>query len=298
MNHIKIAIIGAGAVGSTIAYALILKNIMAHISLIDIDEIRCRGEILDLSDTLPFGSFSEITHGSLEDARNAHIIIIAAGKKQDPGQDRMALYEINKKTVASIIDSLNPIKKDTIIIVVTNPVDLMTYVAQQHAKLPQSQIFGSGTFLDTLRMRTLLAEHLSIAAPSIHAYVLGEHGDKQFPAWSCAYIGGTPLSSFGLSEKQLQTIAEKTRNKAREIIKCKGSTYYGIATCVAALCQTIFSNQKRITPLSCFIKEYKVCLSLPVVLSNKGTEKIIHPPLSQQENKLLMQSVELLQKFM
>jgi L-lactate dehydrogenase len=270
---------------------------MVHISLIDIDEMRCHGEILDLSDTISFGNFAQIEQGTIENARNADIIIIAAGKKQEPGQDRMALLETNKKVVTSIINSIKPINRHTIIIVVTNPVDLMTYFVQQYADLSKSQIIGSGTFLDTLRLRTLLANRLSIDESSIHAYILGEHGDKQFPAWSCAYIAGTPLSSFNLSDTELQTMAQKTRDKAYEIIECKGATYYGIATCVAAICRTIIADQKQITPLSCYLEKYNVCLSLPVVLGKSGIEKIIYPPLNPHEKKLFDQAIESIKKF-
>ncbi len=297
MNHTKIAIIGAGAVGSTIAYALLLKNVTAEIILIDANEMRCRGEILDLSDAIALSETISITEGSFKDARNANIIVITAGKRQEPGQDRIALLEQNKKIITSIINSLKPINPNTIIIMVTNPVDIMTLIAQQHAKIPVSHIFGSGTFLDTQRLRSELSKRLAIASPSIHAYILGEHGDTQFPAWSSAYIGGTPLSSFKLPMQKLNEIAKHTKDKAYEIIACKGSTYYGIATCVATLCHIIVSDQKRIIPVSCYIQKYKVCLSMPAVLGKNGIEKIIEVPLNGHEKKQLMHSIATLKNY-
>lgn len=297
MKSIKISIIGAGSVGSTIAYALMLKNIAAQIYLIDINEIRCRGEILDLSDALSFCGPSHIKSGTTSDAQQSDIIVVAAGSRQKPGQDRRALFEQNRQIVTDIITTLQPINKNSIIIMVTNPVDSLTYVAQQLSGLPRSQVFGSGTFLDTQRLRELIATRIHIAEQSIHAYVLGEHGDTQFAAWSCARVAGMTMADFGLSETDLIHIAQKAREKAYEIIACKGATYYGIATSVAALCRTILFNQKRVTPVSCYVEEFKVCLSLPVVLARNGIEKILHLPLSSHEQKQLAHSAKVLQKM-
>lgn len=298
MKHTKISIIGAGAVGSTIAYALMLKNVSAEICLIDIDETRCRGEILDLSDALSFCGPSIIHSGSLKNAGQSHIVIIAAGKRQEPGQDRVALLQANKKVIKSIIDGMQPINQNTIIIMVTNPLDILTLYAQEIANLPRSQVFGSGTFLDTQRLRGLLSKKLQIAEQSIHAYILGEHGDTQFPAWSCAYVAGSPLKNFNLSDQELVHMAKETREKAYEIIKCKGATFYGIATCVAAICRTIIFDQKRVTPLSCYLEQYEACLSVPVVLGENGIEKIIELPLNDKELQQLDSSAAELKKYL
>jgi L-lactate dehydrogenase len=290
MKHTKISIIGAGSVGSTIAYALLLKNIAAEVVLIDIDEIRCRGEILDLSDALSFCGPSLIHSGSTEDMQTSEIIIIAAGKRQQPGQERIALLKENKKVIESIINSIQPLRKDAIIIVVTNPMDLITRYAQELSHLPTSQVFGSGTFLDTQRLRGALSKKIKIAEQSIHAYILGEHGDTQFPAWSCARVAGISLSEFGITQKELDHIAHET-------ISCKGATYYGIATCVAALCRTIIFDQKRVTPVSCYIKEFDVSLSMPVVLGAKGIEQILTVPLNAKEEEQLARSIKTLKSY-
>lgn len=295
MKHTKISIIGAGAVGSTIAYALLLKNLTAEICLIDIDEKRCRGEILDLSDALPFTDTSMVKAGTNEDARNSDIIVIAAGKRQEPKQTRLQLYETNKDTISSIIKELQPISKHAIIVMVSNPLDLLVLQAQKESGLPHSQVFGTGTFLDTQRLRGILSKKLNIAEQSIHAYVLGEHGDTQFAAWSCAHVGGIPLTSL-LDKKELDNIAQQAKDKAYEIISCKGATYWGIATCTAEICRTIIFNQKRVTPLSVYLKQYDAYLSMPAVLGENGIEQVLDIPLNEDEQKLLAHSAETLKK--
>ena len=297
MAHKKIAIIGAGAVGSTTAYALILKNVIAEVILVDIDEERCKGEILDLSDAL-FCSTSKIHGGTAQDAAQADIIIIAAGIRQKPKQTRIELIATNRSIISAILEQIRPISLHTIIIMVTNPVDILTLDAQQFSGLPRNQVFGSGTFLDTQRLCGILAKKLNITAQSIDAYILGEHGDTQFPAWSNAYIAGIPLHDFPqINQKELNQIAEETRKKAYEIISCKGATYYGIATCVAAMCQAIIFDQKLVMPLSCYIPSFDVCLSMPAVLGENGIEEILPIPLNEKEEQQLIRSAEHLQKL-
>jgi L-lactate dehydrogenase len=297
MKHTKISIIGAGAVGSTIAYALILNKVAAEICLIDVNEIRCRGEILDLSDAIPFSGPSLIHGETAKNAGKSDIIIIAAGKRQEPGEDRIALLNTNKKIIKSILQEIQPINKESIIIMVTNPVDILTLYAQELINHPRSQLFGSGTFLDTQRLRGLLSQKIHIAEQSIHAYILGEHGDTQFPAWSCARVAGIPLQDFGLSEKELEAMARETKDKAYEIIKCKGATFYGIATCVAALCRTIIFDQKRVTPVSCYLEQYDICMSVPVVLGKNGINTILQLPLNKREIEQLDQSAQAIRTY-
>jgi len=293
MKHSKIAIIGAGSVGSTTAYALILKSIAAEIILIDIDEPRCHGEILDLSDALTFDGSSKIRSGSSADAAQADIIIIAAGRAQKPGETRRELLTTNKKIIADIFATIKPINPAAIIIMVTNPVDPLTALAQSISDLPIHQVFGTGTFLDTLRLRGHIAEKFNIARESIHAYIIGEHGDSQCVAWSSAEIAGTPITQFpDMHEKNFEAIAQKVKNIAYDIIACKGSTHFGIATCVAKICNAIVFDQKLIMPLSTYIKDYDVVFSMPVVVGENGIEKIIPIPLNDNERKNLELSAE------
>ena len=204
---------------------------------------------------------------------------------------------MNKKIIKSILQEIQPINKESVIIMVTNPVDVLTLYAQELVNHPRSQLFGSGTFLDTQRLRGLLSKKLQIAEQSIHAYILGEHGDTQFPAWSCARVAGIPLQDFSLSEKELEAMARETKEKAYEIIKCKGATFYGIATCVAALCRTIIFDQKRVTPVSCYLEQYDVCMSVPVVLGKNGIKAILQLPLNKKEKEQLDQSAQALKKY-
>lgn len=295
-----IAIIGSGSVGSTSAYALILKKIAAHIILVDVDEARCRGEVLDLSDALSFcDGTNTITTGTFEQARNAGIIIISAGARQKPGQPRTELLATNKKVIEDIMGKLHPINPNAIIIMVSNPLDILTHQAWQLSGLPHTQVFGTGTFLDSKRLGSALAQQLGIAQESVHAYVLGEHGDSQFAAWSITRIDGVPFNSFKeLTSATLNTIADQARNKAYEIIACKQATYYGIGTSVATICQAIIHNQKIVLPLSHFVKELGVCLSLPVILGAHGIEGALPITLNKQEQEQLQQSAQHIKKCM
>jgi L-lactate dehydrogenase len=298
MKHSKIAIIGAGFVGSTTAYALLLQNIVAEIILVDINEIRCRGEILDLSDALSFDGASQIRSGSSSDAAQADIIIIAAGKPQKMNESRTELLAANTEVINAIFKEIKPINQGAIVIVITNPVDLITYQAQQIAGLPHNQVFGSGTFLDTQRLRSIIGHKLHISEQSVDAYILGEHGDSQFAAWSSAKIGGIPLSEYpGVQQKDLEVLAIEVRDKAYEIISCKGATYYGIAACVARICKAIIFDQKLVLPLSVYNEKFNICLSMPVVLGENGVEKILSVPLNDNEEKKLAESAKTLKEL-
>jgi len=299
MKHTKITVIGAGAVGSTTVYALMLKNIAAEIILVDRDKDRCKGEAFDLSDALSFSETSKITSSHQADGQQSNIVIITAGVPQLPGQSRMQLLDTNGKIVTSIIEDLKPLDKNTIIIVVTNPVDVMTLYAQQAAGLPRGQVFGTGTFLDSQRMKGLLSKKLNIAEQSIHAHILGEHGDSQFPVWSSAQIAGVPILDFAqLTQKDLDTLALEVKQKAHEIIKCKGSTFFGIAACTSAICESIIFDKKRIVPVSTFIEQFGLCLSMPAVLGCNGIEQIIPVPLNKKEKAQMEQSAQKIKNAM
>lgn len=300
MKQATVAIIGAGAVGSTAAYALMMRGVAHHIMLVDINEKRCSGEVKDLSDAIAMSTGSastRITVGTLKEAGQADIIVIAAGIPQRPGQSRLELLKTNCAVLDSLVKGMQPLKKESIIIVVTNPVDILTRYVQKISGLPRNQVFGSGTFLDTQRLRGCIAEKLGINPLSIHVYVLGEHGDSQFVAWSAAHVGGEPLADFKqLSAAELERMAYEAKNRAYEIIECKGFTSFSIGACIATYCENIFKDTKRVLPLSCFIDELGVCLSMPAVLGAQGVEQVMEQPLNQQEQHKLAASVKVLQE--
>lgn len=297
MNN-TIAIIGAGRVGTTTAYTLLLKNLVANLLLVDIDVDRCSGEVADISDILAFLPAAHVRQASLLEARSADIIIICAGFAQsNPQETRLDLAQKNKPIIEQIIKTLEPIPPHTIIILVTNPVDIMTTIAQHIVPKAKSRIFGSGTWLDTQRLRRFIGEALAIAPESIDAFVIGEHGDTQCIAWSQILVGGTPLSTSTLSQKQQETISLKTKNEVYSIIEKKCATYFGVASCVADLCQAIIFDEKRVIPVSCFQSEYDLCLSMPVVLGRNGIEQILPLTLSPQETALLQKSAKAMHSF-
>jgi len=296
-GHAKVAIVGIGFVGSSAAYALMLKNIAAELILVDVNVDRCEGEVLDLSDALSFSSASKVVAGTLQDAAKADIIVITVGRNRIVKSDksRLDLLEANTKIMSSIIKEMLPINPRAVILVVSNPVDVMTYVTQELSDLPRSQVLGSGTWLDTQRLRNLLSLKLGIAQESVNAFVLGEHGDSQFVGWSSACVAGLPLYSFSeMTEEKCAKYAYDTKKKAYEIIQRKGATFFGIGACVADICENIIFNQKRVMPVSSFHEEYGACLGMPSIVGENGLQEVLYPPLSPKEQLQLEKSAETL----
>lgn len=287
----KIAIIGAGAVGSTIAYSLILKNIPADVLLVDTNEKRCRGEILDLQDIQSYNQTCGISAGLFKDARDANIIIIAAGARQEVGQSRMDLIATNKEVITQICNQLIPLRSDAIILMISNPVDILTTHAQRMLNISTNRIFSSGTLLDTQRLLATLSKRYKVAEQSIDVFILGEHGDTQFPAWSTAHIAGVPLCDFeSCNQIELDAMAQEVAHRAYEIISCKGSTFFGIASCITTICQAIIHNQNLILPVSCYQKEFDLYLSMPAIIGKQGIEGIVPIKLNTQEYNQLKAS--------
>lgn len=293
----KIAIIGAGRVGATVAYSLLMRNLASEIIMVDVHQERCEGEVRDLADTLTFCPTSSVIQGSFEQARAAQIIIICAGHAQQPGQTRLELLNTNKDIIASIMRSLEPINKDALVIMVTNPLDIMTHIAQHNSSLPQEQIFGTGTWLDTQRLRRYLGAALNVNPTSINTLIVGEHGDAQCVVWSHTLCGGVPINEMGLTQQQLDDIAHTARNEAYVIIEKKCGTYYGIAACVADICQTIIFDRKTVMPLSVFVPEFNTCLSVPVVLGARGVERHAAMSLNAQEQMCLQNAAQKLREI-
>ncbi len=295
MKKTIVAIVGAGYVGVATAYALITRGVASEILLTDSDTARCKGERLDLSDALPFSASGSVRMVSLKDAAQADIIIIAAGIRQKEDQQRLELLNANSSIIREIFQNMTPMRQESLIIMVTNPVDAMTLLAQEISGLPRNQIFGTGTFLDTQRLRVALGKYFKVGAESIHAYILGEHGPTQFPLWSSASVGGVPIDRIqDITQEQCVAIARDVRQKADEIIYLKKATCFGIAACVAELCSYIQHDQKQVIPLSWYNQEYDVCISMPVVLGSQGIERIFSMSMNGHEETLMRESLEAL----
>lgn len=280
----KVAIIGAGAVGAACASNLILLKVCSEVILVDIAEDRCEGEVLDLEDA-GFVSGVRVVKGTFAEAGQADVIVITAGIGQKPGESRIQLIGKNKAVLKSIFSSMSPVNPDAIILLVSNPVDILTKVAQDLSTLSKHQIFGSGTFLDTQRFRIAVASKVQVAPSAVNAYVLGEHGDSQFAATSSATIGGVPISLFeSLTPEFLNEAAEAAKMRAYEIIDKKGATYHGIAACVATMVDSVLNNRKMVFPLSVLDKKANVCISLPTILGRDGAEKILPLQLNKEEH--------------
>jgi L-lactate dehydrogenase len=296
MRH-TIAIIGVGAVGSAIANAIISLNISADLILLDKDEERCAGHVQDLSDALGFSLTSRVFQGTYEDVKKAHIVIISAGRPQQPGESRLELIGTNKEILDDVLSQLVGLRQDALVIMVTNPLDILTYCALKQLDIPRKQIFGTGTYLDSQRLRHLLGNELGISERSIEAFVLGEHGDSQVIAWSSTKIAGNPVEQFGITLRRQRELAQRTKQIAYEIIHAKGASYFGISSAVAQLCEMILYNARQIVPISWYHEEYAVCMSLPVLLTEKGIEKTTHLALTKKEQEALERSAEMLRNY-
>ncbi|KAJ4376008.1 hypothetical protein N0V83_001288 [Neocucurbitaria cava] len=269
----QIAILGAGDVGATIAYSLIMNPVAGEILIVDPKEEVRDAQVQDLSDATFHGNTStRVRAGTHKEAGQCDIVVITAGAKQKKGESRTDLIGRNKAILDSAISDMKPFRPDTILLLVANPVDVLTYFAQQFSSLPKHQVLGSGTFLDTARLRGILASKAGVAASSIDAYVLGEHGESQFVAWSLASIGGVPLDSAlekGV-EIDKKKIADETRGKATAIMESKGATNYGIGGVAASICKSVLFDERIVRPVSAWQEELGVCLSLPAVVGRAG----------------------------
>lgn len=302
MSPSKIAIIGAGAVGATTAYAAAIRNIAAEIVLIDVNEQKEEGEVMDIRDGICLVETGCIKRGDFKNAADADIIIITAGLAQKPGETRLDLVNKNKEILKSIFKGIGKIKSSAIVIMVANPVDVLTYLAQKISGLPKNQVFGSGTTLDTARLKAEIGRRLKVSPQSIHGYVLGEHGDTEFVAWSTVTVGGMPLLKMKkFTVKDLKDIEEKVRKEAYEIISRKGATFFGIALVLADLVEAILYNQHKILPVAPHLTNWNgvsdVCMGTPTVIGRNGVESIWPLELNSDEKKKLKKSADTLKGY-
>ncbi len=305
-HPLRVAIVGTGNVGSTFAYALLLSGLAPEIVLIDINRARAEGEAMDLNHALPFAHPTRIWAGDYSDCAGAAITMVAAGVAQKPGETRLDLVKRNAEVFRQVIPRVAEHNPNGIILIATNPVDVLTYASWKFSGLPAERVIGSGTILDTARFRYLLSQHFGVDSHSVHAYIIGEHGDSEVPVWSLAHIAGMRLPAYAeatgiaLEPAALEEIFRCTRDAAYEIIRRKGATYYAVAAGLMRIVQAILRDQRTVLSVSSLIRDYRgiddVCLSLPTVLYRDGVERVLRLNLSPDETDALRRSAAVLRK--
>ncbi len=308
INVRKLAMIGCGFVGSASAFCLMQSGLFSEMVLIDADKARAEGEALDISHGVPFARQMKIYAGGYDDIQDAAIIIITAGANQKPGETRLDLVHKNVSIFGSIIPEIAKRDCQGILLVVSNPVDILTYTALKLSGFTENRVIGSGTVLDTARLKCALGEHLSVDSKSVHAFIIGEHGDSEIAAFSSANVSGIALSEFcemrGHFEhdENSRQIAENVKNSAYEIIRKKHATYYGIAMAVKRICEVIIRDEKSILPVSSMMYgEYgieDVVLSMPAIVGKNGVETHVPIPLSEEERMKLEESARTLKDIL
>ena len=302
----KIGVIGAGNVGAAIVNALVLKNIGKEIILFNRDRNKAIGQAMDIDDTIPLLSEMMIkATNNYADLKDCKVIAITIGARQNEGETRIQLLERNAKIIKSTIEELDKVAPNAILILVSNPVDILTRVAQESSKRNSCMIFGSGTLLDTSRLRYQLGKELNVNRKNVHVHVIGEHGDSEFPVWSNAIIGSISLDRFISNIEDLESIKESitkiVKNRAYEIIKRKGYTDFGVAVALAKLIQCVLRDEKKIYSVSVKVhKDYKldenVVLSLPCVIGTNGIENKLFMELDNYETEMLRETTLKLNK--
>ncbi len=303
---LKGVIIGAGQVGMACAYSMLIQNTLDEMLLVDVNQEKLQGEVMDLLHGLPFIAPTVIRAGTLADSDDPDIVIITAGAKQNPGETRLDLITRNVQIFKELVPEIVQYCPHAILLLVTNPVDIMTYVTLKLSGFPCNRVLGSGTVLDTARFRYLLANQLQLDPRSLHAYIIGEHGDSEVPVWSKANISGMSLCNGGIEQcsgsdtDRLKEIFEEVKNAAYEVIKRKGATSYAIGLGVTDIVKAILRNQNRVLTVSSLIPGingiHDVCLSLPAVVNRQGVTRVLNLSLTAEEEKLLQGSARVLKE--
>lgn len=303
----KIGIIGAGYVGSATAFSLIMTSVANKVILVDLNEKKAQAEAMDIAHAAPFASAGKIKAGNYTDLQGCEIVIITAGANQKPGETRLDLLSRNVKIFENIIPQVVANAPDSILLIATNPVDIMTKVALKLSGFAKTRVIGSGTVLDTARFRNLLGLYLGASTKSVHADVLGEHGDSEVLIWSSAEAGTLSLEEYAaqagkeLNEHIKSEITDGVVNAAYKIIDGKGATYYGIAGAITHICRAISNNEYAILTVSSehddVLGVNQVCMSLPTVINRQGVYRVIKPKISEKEEKLLRISAQKISDF-
>ncbi len=306
IDNRKIAIIGTGMVGSTIAYTLMEQGLFSEIVLVNAHRERAEGEAMDINHAMTFLSPMNIYAGDYDDIVDASIIIVTAGAGQKVGETRLDLVRKNAAILGGIIPEIARRDYQGILLIVSNPVDILTHVALKLSGFSRCRVFGSGTVLDTARLKYLIGEHLDVDYRGVQSYIIGEHGDSEIPVWSSTCVSGIPLNTFcelrGFHEHQasMQRLAQSVKNSAYEIIKRKKATYYGIAMAVRYICAAIVRNERSVLPVSCHLEgEYglrDVTLSVPAIVGCSGIQKILPLALDREESAAFAESARILKE--
>jgi len=302
----KVGILGCGFVGSAAAYAMVLQGAANELVLVDLNRKLAQAHAEDILHATPFAHPVRIIAGDYDSLIDSELIVLACGVGQRPGETRLQLLERNARIFEEVIPRVQQFAPQAILLVATNPVDIITRIVTRISGLPSGRVIGSGTILDTARFRALLAEHLRVASQSVHAYVLGEHGDSEVLVWSSATVGGVPLSDFAeqagvsITDEIHKQIDERVRRAAYRIIEGKGATYYGIGAGLSRIAHAIRNDERAVLTVSTVTDEMKelgaVSLSLPRVIGSRGIEATLRPKLSLDETTSLLKSAEILRQ--
>lgn len=289
----KIVIVGAGSVGMTFAFSLLIHGLASQIAVIDVNKERALGEAMDLNHGLPFVFPAKIWAGEYSDCRDADIVVIAVDKGQKIEASRLDLAQGNFELMKQIVPNITRYCRDCILLIVTNPLDVMTYAALKLSGLPRNRVFGSGTVLDTARLKFLLGEHLQVDPRNVHAYVIGEHGDSEVPVWSLANVAGIrlrdycPICKVPYSPEMFNDLFLNVKNAGYEIIKRKGRTFYAVALAMTKIVESIFRDENAVLAVSHFLQDYHgvndICLSVPAIINRSGIKETITLPLDEKE---------------
>ena len=307
-NIRKVVIIGCGFVGAACSFAIMQSGLFSEMVLIDTDKSKAEGEALDISHGVPFAKPIKIYAGDYDDIKDASLVIVTAGANQKQGETRLDLVKKNISIFKSVIPEIKKRKFNGILLIVANPVDILTTVALKLSGFSENKVIGSGTVLDTARLKYELGNHLNVDSRSVHAFIIGEHGDSEIAAWSSANVSGIPLSKFCEMrgyfnhEETMQKIAENVKNSAYEIIEKKKATYYGVAMAVKRICEAIIRDEKSILPISSMMKGdfgiEGISLSMPAIVGKNGVECLVPIQLNEEEISKLQKSAQKLQDIL
>jgi len=303
----KVAVIGVGFVGASFAYSMMIHGTVSGIVLIDIDRKRAEGEAMDLNHGLSFVRPAKIWAGDYSDCEGADIVVITAGLAQKPGESRLKLVNRNVEIFQQIIPKIKEYNKECSLLVATNPVDIMTYATLKLSGFPSSRVIGSGTILDTSRLRYLLGEYLRVDPRNVHAYIIGEHGDSEVPVWSLANVAGTRLKDYcpvcgkKYDEQYLNTIFEEVKNAAYKIIELKGRTHYAIGLGLTRIVESIIRDENAVLTVSSLLQDYygvsDICLSVPTIVNREGVREVLKLPLEEEEISKFQNSASILRNI-